>query len=141
MTKPSKRHLRHNNIALNLYGIKRVHLRLGLKPFQTQADIRAAARDAARAAIRAAAHAAIRPVNRPVLPSEVISKPYPTFHMTRKKQKRMYRLYNKVLTDLKQGLKSQIKYVDTTSDDPTTPSWSFQQTILQCVRNLKYKYI
>jgi len=127
MTKPSKRHLRRNNIALNLYGIKRVHFRLGLKPFQTQADI------------RAAAHAAIRPVSRPVLPAKVISKPYPTFHMTRKRQKQMYRTYYEVVTDIKQGFKSQIKYIDTTSDDPTIPSWSFQQTILQRIRNLKYK--
>lgn len=127
MTKPSKRHSKHNIIALRLYGIKKIHFRLGLKPFRTKADI------------RAVAHAAIRPVNRPVLPAKVIRKPYPTFHMTRKHQKRLYRTYHQVVNDIKQGLKSQIKYIDTTSDDPTTPSWSFRQTILRCIRNLKYK--
>ena len=114
MTKPSKRHLKHNNIALRFYANKKLHFRLGLKPFQTRANIRAAA--------RTAAHAAIRPVTRPVRSAKVIRKPYPTFYMTRKQRKLLYRTHREVVTEIKKGLKSQIKYIDTTSDDPTIPS-------------------
>lgn len=80
MTKPSKRRSKRNNIALRLYVTKRLCRRLGRKLFQTQA----------------AAHVAIRPVTRPVLPREVIRKPYPTFHLTRKQQKLVYRSFHEV---------------------------------------------
>lgn len=127
MTKPSKRRSKRNNIALRLYVTKRLCRRLGRKLFQTQA------------AARTAAHVAIRPVTRPVLPREVIRKPYPTFHLTRKQQKLVYRSFHEVWTDIKDALNSQIQSIDTTSDDQTIPSLSVRQIVLQCVRNLKYK--